>query len=529
MSPGLKVQYAPSFVAKPCRQQSVTPPRVIVQANNNQSEDSEGSRTADDASIFADNEIDRSNTTTPHPKTSPFRTMLARGVANSGSAAALALKEKLGRGKAELSDEARDEKTPTGGMGTLRFRLGIGSRGGRSSKDAGSRPPVQHSDSIDSDEEERVRGGAASGDASDATSNSPMGGSQGVPPGERGGGSGGADDEHEYAIGSSSDEEENKGDHTPRRRGRRGRPGRAAGATADNPNDTSSEQANEGLLKNHLRRLRRTSRKLRWPNRSSTLERRQDKLSREGGQRGSPAASASSRVPSDSSSAAGSDFDRHQAGIVGSPRSEEALATADKTSLLGGPNKLGNRNRLNGGPARGMMTGKGRAGGGGGETKKSGTSLGSEMNGTRRSGRAGLDEDGPAKVAPSSGSGLGWWLIPRRWRFRGLGEEGAVRGDQSGAGVGVTPVSDGGRPAVGVVENMLYRWFGGVVGGRTWPGVGLAHCPVFDGGKESATEVGLLQYVLLYAALCGTVCLYCTIFLTCQSTRVQLTEVLYLW
>lgn len=479
--------------------------------------------------------------------------MLARGVGNSSSAAALALKDKFGGGKAEPGGESRDEKAPRGGMGTLRLRLGMGLRGGRSSrKDIRSRPPVQHSDSIDSDEEEMLGGGLASGDASDATSASSIGGKQGANQGNRrGGGSGisAEDDENEYAIDSSSDEERSrKGDHGPRGSRRRGRLGKSAGATTDNfITDTSSEQVEEGLFKTRLRRLKPTSRTLRWPNKkkSRTLDKgKKGRLSavKGGAQRSSPAAaSTSSPDLSDSNSAGGSDFDGHQAESVGSSGSEAASATADKTSLLGSSNKLRSDNRLSGGNVRGMLARQER-GRRRGDTKRAGTSPDSKIKGARGGGRAGLKEDGPAEVAPSSGSGLGRWLTPWRWRrFRSLKKEGTVGGEHNGAGVGMASASDAGRFAVGSAENMLYGWFGGVVAGRTWPGVGLADCPVFNGGKESATKVGccrffsphrsmkqaIIRRAYLWYCCTRTVLLMMSLFHVSTNESIQPTEVLH--
>lgn len=408
------------------------PDRYLMQGSNTSDDDDDDSRDSDDASALGDL---HHSLTTPARKTSVFKSMLARG-GNSGSAAALALKERLGR----MPKSNLQKKTGSGGA--LRFGLGMGLEIGKT----GLRPPVQHSDSLSSgegtEESEENNSVASANGKTSASSNEQEPASV-------------LSDEGD-SINGSSDEEQDLHGPRNRRRGENGDGnGGSGGGTATSPANSKTAPASQ--LKNRLRRLKPTARQgLRWPNNNTNIsasnkQKRPDKRARRH-EPPSPASSDSSSTTSE---------ERDLAEVVSLPGSAAEAASAANGRLSLADNKLKHASK-HGLRDLGRQRDKGRA----------------------RPGSTGASAISDDSVASSYQSGVPLlrrqWMAPWR-RLRGW------RDLEEANEHGTAAILGTGRPAVGTVENVLYGWFGGVAG-RSWPGGGLGFCPVFDDGDDSKVK-----------------------------------------
>lgn len=383
----------------------------MLQASD--SHDDEFSKNSYDASVVDD--FDRS--TTPGPKTSPFRSILAKG-GGSSSAAALALKAKLGRmPKFNFQERAR-------AMSVSRGQRGDPSGGGWVGKT--TRPPIQHSDSLDSDEGTKGSGGRSTA-SEDATSVSLDG----------------------QDLSSAQSDEQSATSYFEERSGELRRDHRG-GTPSSRATDAPSHHASQ--LGERLRRLTPTVRGLRWSSKhKSELA---DNTSHRKDQRLSGGAQSASSSPTTSDDPQGEQEGRLTA--FSSPGSTaRSLSAADNdsddASLLNRKqesNERSGRRRFDKGEKRRGPPVSGAA-----------TAIGVS--------------------ASSSGSGVPLLeKIMHPWRvLRGWGDLDEVENQA------VATVSGVGRPAAGALENVLYRWFGRVAA-RTWPGVGLAQPPEL-GGRDS--------------------------------------------
>lgn len=326
-----------------------------------------------------------------------------------GASGALALKDRLGRLRRRGSDSD----------GGRLLRLGRGNRL-RGDK-AGSRPPVQHSESLSSDEGTKASGSTKT--ASDDHMISP-GSSNGKGFVSSPGG-----------LATSSSDDSAKGyDEEGGLESRRKGTGEGGGGVAKTNSLAGNTTPQASQLRNGLFRL--THRKPRQP----------------------PAPRLS--TPSDSSSAPSTgeeDTERDHPGADSPPKSRVVVGVpllANRLSREQQPNRIGRKRHGNSSRGRQrMLTGT--------EIATPGSDSDSEP--TSRSSRA----DGvPLRERRRE------WMLPS-WQ-RSVGGWGRL----SDAGEHELAVVSGvGRPAAGMVENAMYGWFGGVVG-RTWPGVGLALNPV---------------------------------------------------
>ena len=387
------------------------------------------------------------------PKASALRSVLARG-GNSSSAAAIAIKDRLGR-IPQFGFQAKE-----GGGGALRVKRGRGL--GR--EKPGLRPPVQHSDSLSSDEgvrEDARGGGTALGD--EATLDGEE--ERSLVPGE----SRGREDDD-----GGSDEGEHPDDDTRTHGHRTGRGiGESGdGVAASTPAVDTKRQSSP--LTSHLRRLNPGARSLRSSNSNNTGSSGTTSGKAATGKRRRPDKGASSSPASPSYGRSGSspttseeERDRPAASNTGPSVVEMGAPLWAESSAPISNNDHGQRKR-------------------------------SILHGLRGMRRRGLEQRKPRKTegaAPpspgdSTSAGSSRRSTPRPghqrmlpWR-RGGGWD---KLDDGGNHEGML-VSGKGRPAVGAVENFLYGWFGGLVA-RPWPGVGLALLPDCD--LEVRTRLGV--------------------------------------
>lgn len=339
-----------------------------------------------------------------------------------GSSGAQALRDRLGRIRKRGSDNDGGRLPRLGGGNRL--------RGAK----AGLRPPVQHADSLSSDEGTKESGSTK--EASDDNNILSPGSSRKSFVSSPGG----------LATSSSDDSSEGfseKGDlKSPRRWGKGFSKGSGGGAANVNSVSTiAGKNPQASQLRNGLFRL--TRQKPRQPS------------------------APRHPVPSDSSSASSTeeeDKDRDHPGTDSSPKSgevERAPLLDEKLSRQQLPSGRGTRSRLSRSKGHGNNTRGGQR-----------ASTGTERN------AAGSDSDGEPKSRSSRTDGEtfreprrerilpSWQRLVSGWgRLRDTGEH------------DMAVVSGVGRPAAGMLENTMYNWFGGVVG-RAWPGVGLAPNPV---------------------------------------------------
>lgn len=384
---------------------------------------SNGSRSSSDA------DLDRS-TTAPAPKPSPFRSMLGSG----GVSGTLALTGRLERLR-KLDNTQHKESS--GGLrregSGLVPRLG---RGKRLRGGAKARPPIQHSESLSSGE--RTQGSSerdinmASGDdvMSPASSN----------------GQGFLSSPGEVTKSSSDDDPELD---SPRRR-TNARNGGSGGVPH------SKSLLSSGKAVSHASQLKRGL--LRLTGRTS----RQPPV---------PRVSTSSNSSSATSEEEGGGEQEDLAEFATSPG--RSVATPESSLLDSNLGKKGQLSR-GGAPRRGLGRTKQDEGSSPGQPRTTGSRGGGGGGSTGRSSRSGVE-------SPHRRHG---WGVPS-WRrlVGGLGGWGSL--DDAGDNE-VAPVSGVGRPAAGMVENVMYGWFGGIVG-RTWPRAGLALRPVVD--DEDAKQV----------------------------------------
>ena len=407
------------------------------------------------------------------PKTSALRSVLARG-GNSPSAAALAFKDRLGRRISKFSFQDSKETSSSGGG--LRAARGRGL--GRDKP--GFRPPVQHSDSISSDEgrDENPRGrDTTSGD--EASSN----GDEASPaPG----------DDRETGDDDNDDRSEGGGhpyDPRMRHHAARGIESGGGGAVTSTPSVDYTKHRRHQLT-GHLRQLNSSARSLRWSNTnitSSETTATNRKTATTGKrrlpQKGKGEASVSLAPPSynarSSSSTTTSREERDRPGaIITNTSSSSPTGVGTGASLRGDestPIHTSNNNKR-------------------GQRKRSifrGLAIRRQNEDQRVLGKMERPAPtGPGGLSPTSSSHRGTprlehqSMLPWR-RVGGWDKLDDAAGDHEG-----TVVSGMGRPAVGTVENVLYGWFGGLVA-RPWSGVGLALLPDCDVKVRGALGVGV--------------------------------------
>ena len=343
-----------------------------------------------------------------------------------GASGALALKGRLGRLRKRGSTQ---DKLGSGSGGRKSQLLGRG-KGFRRGK-AASRPPVQHAESLSSGEGTKESGSTSIASGDDMRSLPSSGGVSS--PGRLTTSSSEGDDDDD------DDDDDQEALDNKRRRANNVRGG------ARNTNSTSppvaggkvTSQANQ-LRTGLLRLTRRRSRQLREPMLSA---------------------------PSDSSSTTsprGKGGEAENSGVAGSPGGRisagasllESRPDRGEKISRGSPDGPGRRKRDVDSSRRrqGTPTGTGISAGGG-------DSGGESPTWSPRNDEAPLRERRKLVLPP-------WRSLARGWgRLEDTGEN------------EVAVVSGVGRPAAGMVENVMYDWFGGVVG-RAWPGVGLAMRPV---------------------------------------------------
>ena len=372
------------------------------------------------------------------PRASALRSVLARG-GNSPSAAALAFKDRLGRRIPKFSKQDSKEAGRGSGSGGRGLRAATRGRGlGRDKP--GLRPPVQHSDSISSDdgggESPRGRGATVSDD--EASSNSR---DMSPAPG----------DDRETDDGDDFSEEAGGYPDDLRLRHYAGRGigsgGGGAGSSALTVDDTKH---NRSQLSGHLRRLSSTARSLRWPNSNATS-------SETTANNRKKAASAGNR-PGAIITTAATTTANSPAGI-----GAEASPGGDESAPIHASNNDYKKGQRRQSIFRSLATRR----------------QNEEQRGPGKTREGGAAPTRPGGLSPTASSHRGTPRLEHRrmplWRrIGGWDKLDDAAGDYEGA-----VVSGAGRPAVGAVENVLYGWFGGLVA-RPWPGAGLALLPDSD-------------------------------------------------
>lgn len=385
--------------------------------------------------------IDDFSPNVPASKPSTFRSMLASGQTTR----ALTLKGRLRRLR-KLEDTGVDldsggDRESTG-RGLQRFRRGTPSRGA-------ARPPVQHAESLSSDEGTRESSGGGTNIVSDDDAMSPA----------LANGKGFVSSPEEKATSGSDEGSDNSKEvgRIDREKIARGDGVRFTTAKSRRSAGRPNFQASH-LKKGLLRLARRRSRQPPAPRLPSPAESSSASSEREAGKEEEERDDEGGQRPglaslTNSSTSAASLLDNNLGGDKTQPSRRAPRGGLWKRNR-DGDNGKGRQRRLAG--ERVVSTGRGGGGGGGGSTARS----------------------------SRTGFGRQQSMIPSRPRGkRGWGGWDSV--DDAGEDE-VAPVSGMGRPAAGAIENTLYGWFGGVIG-RNWPGIGLAPGPAVD--KQDAKEV----------------------------------------
>lgn len=404
--------------------------------------DNEGSRYDEDDGASAAGEL-HSNTNKNTQKKSKFRSMLARG-GKSGSAAAAALKQKLARGTPQNPSSSIPDNPRN-----------LGRRFGRGEKRRSKRHPVQHADSQDDESSDSSEGSEDRRSGDDVTADSTEDSEHETGP----------RDSFEFANNSADNLDDHgstttSNEHYGERRMTNPRASNTGGVV---PRGKLSRMSSKKVvLADRLRKLKPTARTLRFSNRNNIDATGSRTPAADMGR--SPTSSPFSISDSDSSAdELENDRDRGEESSFGGATIGEKTAVEDgHASLL----SLDKRDR-------------------------------------RAVTRVGEDSTGTAKAAPGPSSGQGGTRLLRRW----LGPQPSRQGardrldrdavEDRGA---VAPMTGAGAPAVGIMEDLLSKWFGGVLGSN-WPGFGLAPRPVFadkevsdgwerdkDGGGETISR-----------------------------------------
>lgn len=361
------------------------------------------------------------STTVPMRKRSPFRSMLRGG----GASGAQALKDRLGRLRKRGSEND----------GARLPRLGRGNRF-RGDK-SGSRPPVQHAESLSSDE-----GTKESGSTKETSDDNNV-----MSPGSSNG-NGLLSSPGGLVTSSSDDSSEESGSlESPRRWGEdAGKSGGGGGANAKSVSTTIAGKATPQVSQLGSGLFRLTRKKSRQP----------------------PATRASASSGSSSATSADEkDEGRDYPGTDSLPKSRVSAGARLVDNRLSREQQSSSRrthSRFGRSKRHGDSTNRGRQRTSSGtEPADAGSDSGGEPTSrSSQSGGAPLRERRRERMLPS------WPRFVSGWRL--LGDAGEREMTVSGVG----------RPAAGMLENTMYSWFGEVVG-RAWPGVGLALNPVVTG------------------------------------------------
>lgn len=364
-------------------------------------------------------------------KADQFKSMLARG-GKSGSAVAFALRQTLGRTMPKFRDS---DEAATSLQQDRRRRKG-------------TRPPIQHSESLDS---------SIDGDPMSPVSTD--GEEQNIRPTGKPRGHSIASD---LGSGTSASEESNTEDPESRGEGRTGYKFRPVQRTPPSSR-VNGQKVNGELLTERLRRLRPNTSNVK---KHTTVNRR---FITNAGEQSSLASPMSLESPPSST-----------------PSRADDQAESDDS---------GNRMPIRGGVVKGKATLD--------STQDharlrlfDGRATGGSSSGEKRDGLKGKEKRQKHDVGKVSKRGISALSrVPQVSEYLRQGLE-AVRGaieDGVEKNYAEAPVVGKGRPAAGMVENLLYGWFGGVVTERAWPWVGLALGPGFgDQGdrKEVSAKLG---------------------------------------
>lgn len=330
---------------------------------------------------------------------------------------------------------ASGAQTLKGRLGRLRKRGGDNDGGrfprlGRRNSDK-ARPPVQHAESLSSDEDTKESGSTK--EASDDNNMRSPGSSTGTGVVLSPGGMATS------SSGDSSERYDEGGDLESPRRWGKGIGEGGGGTTSGGTTSTNSVSTVARKTTPQTSQLR------------SGLFRLKRKMSRQ------PPATRLS-APSDSSSAPSTEEDdeeRNQPGTDSSPSSRAAVG-APLLDNRQQPSSRGTRSK----PHRDHTRGRQRTTTGAETAAAGSVSDGESIPRSSRTIGAPLRERRRERMFPS------WPRLVSGWGR--LGDTGEHE---------MAAVSGVGRPAAGMLENTMYSWFGGVVG-RAWPGVGLALNPV---------------------------------------------------
>lgn len=366
--------------------------------------------------------------------------MLALG-GNSRSAATLALRQTLGRTTPKFSGSDEAAKS-----------LQEGRR-----RNKGTRPPIQHSESLDSS----IDGDPLSPLSADNEDRKFH--STGKPRGNVASDLGSGDDRSgDLGSGSSTSEESNSEDPGSRGKGRRGfkfRPGKKTSSSSR----LNGQGVGGGLLAERLRRLRPNKTKKKE---NATANRWSNKNAGEQSSLASPMPpeSPTSSTPSGTDDQSESDASGEgrppRGGIVKGKATVDSTQDRARVPLFGG-----------------RVT--------------SGSSSGEK--GDRPKGEQKRQKNDAVKAGRRAMSGVSGVPLVRESLRQGFKAAWGTVEANVGENHGEAPVAGKGRPAAGMIENLLYGWFGGVVAEGAWPGVGLALRPGFgDQGdrKEVSAAVG---------------------------------------